>query len=127
MRKRDNSIHIRLSDDEYKLFKSAISASGLSHTDYIIMSISGTPIQPLYEKKLLEEIKFITLGIYSQIRRIGVNLNQLTFLANQSHSLSATTELNTTLTVINEQAERWNEAWQFIKSLMGKERKHMAQ
>ena len=112
MRKRDNSIHIRLSDDEYKLFKSAISASGLSHTDYIIMSISGTPIQPLYEKKLLEEIKFITWGIYSQIRRIGVNLNQLTFLA---------------LTVINEQAERWNEAWQFIKSLMGKERKHMAQ
>ena len=74
-RKRKHSFSILLSDEEYALWLKKQGASGLSKTDYFVKLMSGSVIK-MYSFD--EELKIL----YKELRKIGVNLNQIAAPAN---------------------------------------------
>ncbi len=66
-RKRKNQILLRLSDEEYEIFKSKQEKTGLNQNEFLIALITKRQVKVIseYEKVHLELI------------RIGVNLNQI--------------------------------------------------
>ena len=78
-RTRSHQVSFRLSDKEYALLQKKLAASGMSLTEFFIETIS--------KGKVIVINDFIPL--LSELKRQGVNLNQLTRRINQ---FSPTTE-----------------------------------
>ena len=78
-RTRSHQVSFRLSDKEYALLQKKLAASGMSVTDFFVETIRG------------KEIIIISdfLPLLGELKRQGVNLNQLTRRINQ---FSPTTE-----------------------------------
>ena len=78
-RTRSHQVSFRLSDKEYALLQKKLAASGMSVTDFFVETIRG------------KEIIIISdfLPLLGELKRQGVNLNQLTWRINQ---FSPTTE-----------------------------------
>ena len=83
---RSHQVSFRLSDKEYALLQRKLAASGLSLTEFFIETIS--------KGKLIVINDFIPL--LSELKRQGVNLNQLTRRINQ-FSQTSEREIMTTL------------------------------
>ena len=85
-RTRSHQVSFRLSDKEYDLLQSKLAASGLSLTEFFIETIRG------------KEIIIISdfLPLLGELKRQGVNLNQLVRKVNQ-FSLVAEQEILNTL------------------------------
>ena len=85
-RVRSNQVSFRLSDKEYALLQKKLTASGLSLTEFFIETIRG------------KEIIIISdfLPLLGELKRQGVNLNQLVRRVNQ-FSPVAEKEILTTL------------------------------
>ena len=81
MRNRTNSIIIRLSDEELADLNEKVSRVGGSRERFIRQCISGVAIKerpPVDVPKLIQEV-----------RRVGINLNQILRIANASGLLDA--------------------------------------
>lgn len=74
-RKRNHSISLKLTDEEFQLWNTKHKASGLSKTDYLIQAIRNSEVR-IYS---IEES--IALLIH-EVRKIGTNLNQLAYFSN---------------------------------------------
>ena len=85
-RTRSNQVSFRLSDKEYALLQKKLAASGMSVTDFFVETIRG------------KEIIIISdyLPLLGELKRQGVNLNQLVRKVNQ-FSLVAEQEILNTL------------------------------
>lgn len=93
MRTRNNAIKIMLSDDEYKRFILSQKASGLRQREFILYHLDKG-IVPTVE--YLECISQVCEEIYhntEQIKRIGVNINQIAKVANATGALPICREL----------------------------------
>ena len=77
-RARSNQVSFRLSDKEYALLQKKLTASGLSLTEFFIKLIR--------EKKINIISDFLPL--LGELKRQGVNLNQLVRRANQFSPVS---------------------------------------
>ena len=77
-RARSNQVSVRLSDKEYALLQKKLAASGKSLTEFFVETIS--------KGKVIVINDFIPL--LSELKRQGVNLNQLARRANQFSTLS---------------------------------------
>ena len=77
-RTRSHQVSFRLSDKEYDLLQSKLAASGLSLTEFFIETIRG------------KEIIIISdfLPLLGELKRQGVNLNQLARRVNQFSPVS---------------------------------------
>ena len=81
MRSRTNSIIIRLSDEELADLNEKVSRVGGSRENFIRQCISGAAIKerpPVDVPKLIQEV-----------RRVGINLNQILRIANANGLLDA--------------------------------------
>ncbi|MEE0874820.1 MAG: plasmid mobilization relaxosome protein MobC [Ruminococcus sp.] len=85
-RTRSHQVSFRLNDKEYALLQRKLAASGLSLTEFFIETIS--------KGKVIVINDFIPL--LSELKRQGVNLNQLTRRINQFSPISER-EIMTTL------------------------------
>ncbi|MBQ8960858.1 MAG: mobilization protein [Ruminococcus sp.] len=74
-RKRNHSICLKLTDEEYDLWTSKQTASGLSKTDYLIRAISRSEVR-------IYSIEESISPLIHEIRKIGTNLNQLAYFSN---------------------------------------------
>ena len=74
MRKRTREVMLWLSEDEYNLLKKNVDKTGLSMQAYLRKVIKG--VQP----KSLPPMEFFE--ILSELRRIGINMNQIAVKAN---------------------------------------------
>lgn len=74
-RKRNHSICLKLTDEEYDLWTSKQKASGLSKTDYLIKAISRSEVR-------IYSIEENIAPLVHEIRKIGTNLNQLAYFSN---------------------------------------------
>lgn len=74
-RTRNNQFAIRLSDSEIALFNKKQAASGLSKTDFFVKLLNNSKIKIYCFNEALKIL-------YNELRRIGVNLNQIAYLAN---------------------------------------------
>ena len=74
-RKRNHQFNLRISDYELQLFAQKHSASGLSKTDYFVKMLNSSVIKVYDFNKTAAQL-------YSELRKIGVNINQIAYLAN---------------------------------------------
>ena len=80
-RKRNNRIHICLTDDELAHVNELAKLSGLSREAYTRMLYKNLVPRPCPSTELLETI--------SQLRRIGNNINQISFVANTTNNIES--------------------------------------
>ena len=66
---------MKLTDEEYDLWTSKQTASGLSKTDYLIRAISRSEVR-------IYSIEESISPLIHEIRKIGTNLNQLAYFSN---------------------------------------------
>lgn len=74
-RKRNHSICLKLTDDEYALWTKKQTASGLSKTDYLIRAIKHSEVR-------IFSIEESIAPLVHEVRKIGTNLNQLAYFSN---------------------------------------------
>ena len=101
-RKRQKQIVIRATEKEFKRIKNKVEKSKLSQNKYLLQSALDKEI------KVVEGIKDLTI----ETKRIGVNLNQLTKLANQG-KVNCSGELQE---INKELIEVWQSLRQLIQS-----------
>lgn len=83
---RDRQFNIRLSEEELAEFEKKRAESGLGKTDFFVKMVYDANIK-VYQFD--DEIK----AIMHELRKIGVNLNQVAYLANTFQSDKAQTAL----------------------------------
>ena len=74
-RKRNHSICLKLTDEEYQLWNSKQTASGLSKTDYLMKALRSSTVK-------IYSIEDSVRPLVHEIRKIGTNLNQLAYFSN---------------------------------------------
>ena len=86
-RNRDRQFNIRLTEKELASFEKKRKASGLSKTDFFIKLVRDSNIK-VY--RFDDEVK----AIIHELRKIGVNLNQVAYLVNIMQDGEALRELH---------------------------------
>lgn len=74
-RKRNHSISLKLTDEEFQLWNTKHKASGLSKTDYLMQAIRRSEVR-------IYSIEDSIVPLIHEIRKIGTNLNQLAYFSN---------------------------------------------
>ena len=85
-RNRDKQFNIRLTEKELATFEKKRKASGLSKTDFFMKLVRGSNIKVYHFD---DEVK----SIVHELRKIGVNLNQVAYLVNIMQDGKALKEL----------------------------------
>jgi len=85
-RTRNRNFSVRLSDEEYLLFLKKQSASKLGNTDFFVSMLNDTTIKVYYFNETMNDL-------YRELRKIGVNLNQISMLANSGRLPEAEREI----------------------------------
>lgn len=86
-RNRNKQLSIRLSEKEISLFERNRAATGLSKTEFLLRLLKSAKIQVF---QFSDTIK----SLHGELRKIGVNLNQIAYLVNIGHDERARFELN---------------------------------
>ena len=86
IRKRDRQFAIRISESEQALFNIKQSLSKLSKTDFFVEMVNDTVINNYHFTDEIHEI-------YRELRKIGVNLNQIAAHANSGYFPQAEQEI----------------------------------
>ena len=81
-RNRDKQFNVRLTEKELSAFEKKRKTSGLNKTDFFMKLVRGSTIK-VY--RFDDEVK----DIMHELRKIGVNLNQVAYLANTFQSEKA--------------------------------------
>ena len=86
-RNRNCQLSLRLSEKELALFERKCAATGLSKTEFLMKLLKSTKIQVF---QFSDTIK----TLHSELRKIGVNLNQIAYLMNIGYDVQAKYELH---------------------------------
>ena len=126
MRKRNRTISIRVSDQEYETIQKKLSETGLTQQAFILKAVEGATISTAEDKQQLKEINLKLADLLKQIKGIGVNINQMAYRANAYKELPTVQKLNEYQNE-NEKLRREAETiWQSIRQLISQQ-KHMGQ
>jgi len=98
-RKRPKQLVIRMTEEELEAVKKKIDKSGLKQQEYLIKAITGKPVMNT------DGLKAIT----PELKRIGVNLNQIAKTCNQGNQA--------TFDEIHRIGEEMNEVWRLLRQL----------
>ena len=85
-RNRNCQLSLRLSEKEFALFERKYAATGLSKTEFLMKLLKSAKIQVF---QFSDTIK----TLHSELRKIGVNLNQIAYLVNIGYDEQAWSEL----------------------------------
>lgn len=86
-RNRDKQFNIRLTEKEFDMFERKWKSSGMNKTDFFMKLVRGSNIK-VY--RFDDEVK----AIIHELRKIGVNLNQVAYLVNIMQDGEALRELH---------------------------------
>lgn len=82
MRKRNRTISIRVSEQEYEAIQKKIQESKQTQQTFILNAIEGAAILTAEDSNLLKDISMQLASLLRQIKGIAVNINQLAYKAN---------------------------------------------
>lgn len=108
MRKRNNNVSFRLSDDEKHLFDELQKKTGLPKNRLIVNLLSSVVLTSTEVTAELKQLNINTARLAEQVKRIGVNANQLARVANSSGNISdisAIETLNKTLSALQSECD----------------------
>lgn len=115
MRKRNNVLSVRLSDDERKLLQQKVEACGQTIQSYIINSSLTGRVSTAEEINELRSISETLKDIDKQLRGMGINLNQMAYIANSIGKIPALYELNTISSEVQLIKKEVIQLWQLIR------------
>ena len=116
MRKRNIPVKVMMDESEHNNFKNKLNITGLSQREYIQRLIDNRAILSDEAEKTLRALLNAVAGLTEQVRRIGVNVNQLARVANRSGVLPTIRQLDSISGQLNELEMEASELWQYIKS-----------
>lgn len=82
MRKRNRTISIRVSEQEYEEIQKKIKETKQTQQSFILNAVEGAAILTAADSKLLKDISMQLADLLKQIKGIAVNINQLAYKAN---------------------------------------------
>ena len=122
MRKRNRTISIRVSDQEYEVILNRVKATGQTQQSFILNAIAGATISTAEDKEHLKEINLQLADLVRQFKGIAININQIAYRANVYGELPTVQKLDT-YKEQNEKLRREAEnVWQLIRQLISQQR-----
>jgi hypothetical protein len=85
-RTRNRPFSVRLTDEEYALWLAKHKASKMGKTDYFVKLLKSSVIKVYFFSE-------VTLALHKDLRKIGVNLNQIAAYSNSGYFPQAEQEI----------------------------------
>lgn len=126
MRKRNRTISIRVSDQEYETIQKKLNETGLTQQAFILKAVEGATISTAEDKQQLKEINLKLADLLKQIKGIGVNINQMAYRANAYRELPTVQKLSEYQNENEKLRKEAENIWQSIRQLISQQ-KHMGQ
>lgn len=122
MRTRQRDIHIMLNDEEYSALLEIQSRTGLILRELLINAISDKPFVTKEYISEVTQLKESLMKLTVELRRIGVNVNQLARVSNAVGDSPSTYELQEIKNRLEEVKETCDDLWQYSKQLIPRAR-----
>lgn len=122
MRKRNQNISFRLSDDEKKIFDDLQTRTGLPKNCLIMNILSDATLAPIEYTEALKELNIATAYLTEQVKRIGINLNQLTRVANATGNVDALHKLDDIKKELIILQDRCEKLWRYTNQSIPRKR-----
>lgn len=121
MRKRNRTITIRMSDEEYTFLQGRLSQTGQTQQSYILNAIRGATIASLEEVKELKILNKAFADMMRQLRGLATNVNQMAHVANGIGELPVVTALEKLEKCIEKFRKEEEKRWQSIRQLISQQ------
>ena len=121
MRKRNRTITIRMSDEEYTFLQSRLSQTGQTQQSYILNAIRGARIVSLEEVKELQKLNKAFADMMRQLRGLATNVNQMAHIANGTRELPVMDVLGKLGKNIEKFRKEEEKRWQSIRQLISQQ------
>ena len=121
MRKRNRTITIRMSDEEYTFLQERLSLTGQTQQSYILNAIRGATIASLEEVKELKKINRAFADMMRQLRGLATNVNQMAHIANGTGELPVVAALEKFGKSIEKFRKEEEKRWQSIRQLISQQ------
>ena len=118
MRKRNNTVTVRVNDEELKVINERISLSGMTKQSYLINALMGAKTVSKEEVALWKDVNARIADIQLKLRGIGTNINQMAHRANAENILpleQRIIEIGVTIETIRRECE---EPWRSLRYLI---------
>ncbi len=93
MRKRNNTVSFRLTDEEAQMLNTLQQKTGMPKRTLIMELVNGAQLAPADYTEAMKELVSVTVKLTEQTKRIGVNVNQIARVANSTGDLYCLNEL----------------------------------
>lgn len=120
MRKRNNNVSFRLSDGEKQLLDTLQKVTGLPKNRLIIDLLSDAKLAPKEYTSELQKLNQQTANLSEQVKRIGVNINQLARIANSTGNISDMVKIETFNKNLLSLQEACDNLWRYINQSIQK-------
>ena len=115
-RKRDRAITVRMTDEEYTLFKNKADSSGLSRQAFFIRLIKSARVNSSDELVELRKINEVVSDLDRQVRGLATNVNQMARIANGTGAVHTEKKLAEIFAEICRFRKEISDIWQSIRS-----------
>ena len=122
MRKRNRTISIRVTEQEYKTIQNKIQASQQTQQSFILNAIEGAAILTAKDGKLLKDINMQLADLLKQVKGIAVNINQLAYKANAYGEIPTERQLREYGTKTEALRREADAIWQLIRRSISRQR-----
>jgi len=122
MRKRNRTISIRVSEQEYEAIQKKIQATKQTQQSFILNAIEGAVILTAKDSKLLKDISMQLADLLKQIKGIAVNINQLAYKVNAYGELPAERQLKEYSLQTEKLRKEADEIWRLIRQSISRQR-----
>ena len=121
MRKRNRTITIRMSDEEYTFLQERLSLTGQTQQSYVLNVIRGATIFSLEEVKELRNLNKGFADMTRQLRGLATNVNQMAHIANGTGELPVVVALEKLGKNIEGFRKEEESRWQLIRQLISQQ------
>lgn len=121
MRKRNRTITIRMSDEEYTFLQKRLLQTGQTQQSYILNAIRGATIASLEEVKELQKLNKAFAGMMRQLRGLATNVNQMAHIANGTGELPVLDALEKLGKNVEKFRKEEEKQWQSIRQLISQQ------
>lgn len=122
-RKRSKEWKMRLTEEEYQKLKAEIGKLGITCQEYGERALFHKTVLDREERKMLEKVLEEMKEVKLQLRRIGVNLNQLAHVANATGNIGHLREIQNLQDDLNYYGMEVDDVWQSLKQLQNRRKR----